>query len=59
MTVLGTVDEINEVIQYFRPGYPRQNLESLEANQCFYILNEVPVEIVIYKNFDVKECVKA
>ena len=47
MIVLGSIDEINDTIQYFKPGFPRQNLETLKANECFYILNGVPVKIIL------------
>ncbi len=59
MTVIGSIDEINEVLQFLRPGFPRQNLESIKSNNCFYVFNEVPVEIVIYDTYKRKECPKA
>ena len=47
MTVIGTVDEINDVIEYFNPNFPRQNLENIKSNQCFYVLNSVGVNVII------------
>lgn len=47
MIVHATVEELNNVIQHFNPKYPKQNLQTLEANECFYILNSVPVKIVL------------
>ena len=49
MFVQGTIEEINDVIQYFKPGFPIQNLESLNRNECFYVLNQVPVKIILEK----------
>lgn len=49
MIVQASIDEINDVIEYFNPKYPKQNLETLETNRCFYVLNQVPVEIIIKK----------
>lgn len=47
MIVLGSINEINDILQYFKPGFPRQNLETLKANECFYILNGVPIKIIL------------
>ena len=50
MTVITTIEELNSVIQHFSPKYPRQNLESIESNECFYVLNSVPVKIILQKD---------
>jgi malic enzyme len=47
MTVIATIDEINNVLQYFNPNFPKQNLEIIRTNECFYSLNSVGVEVVI------------
>lgn len=52
MTVKGTIEEINDVLQYFRPGFPNQNLAALMTNECFYILNGVPVKIILMPKGD-------
>lgn len=52
MTVKGTIEEINDVLQYFRPGFPNQNLAALMTNECFYILNGVPVKIILTSKGD-------
>ena len=49
MTVITTINELNKVLKYFDPDFPRQNLETIESNDCFYVLNETPVEVVIRK----------
>lgn len=51
MLVIGTVDEINDVVHHFSPRYPRQNLETIETNNCFYVLNGVGVEITVTDNY--------
>lgn len=50
MQVVGTLDELNRVIEYFNPKYPKQNLSTLKSNECFYILNQVPVNIILTKD---------
>ncbi len=45
MTVTGTSEEINNVIQGISPGFPRQNLESIGSGECYYYLNGVDVKI--------------
>lgn len=55
MTVLGTVDEINKVLRHFNPNYPRQSLQNIETNSCFYVLNGVPVEILIRRGTGLNE----
>lgn len=47
MTVIGTVAEINAVLWHFNPNYPMQSLNNIESNDCFYVLNGVPVEILV------------
>lgn len=49
LMVIGTVESINNVLQCINPGYPQQNLENLEKNDCFYCMNGVSVQIVILK----------
>ena len=49
LIVIGTVDQINAVLQHFNPKFPKQNLDSLEKNDCYYILNGVAVEVIIKK----------
>ena len=50
MQVIGTLDELNRVLEYLNPRYPKQNLDTLKSNECFYILNQVPVNIIITKD---------
>ena len=47
MTVIGTVEEINNVIQCINPGFPRQNLESIGSGECRYVMNGTEVVIFI------------
>lgn len=54
MTVLGSVDEINNVLRHFNPNYPKQSLQNIESNDCFYVLNGVPVEILIRRGRNTK-----
>lgn len=49
VVIIGTIEGINNVLQCINPGYPRQNLENLEKNDCFYVMNGTPLEIVIRK----------
>lgn len=49
MIVIGTVEQINAVLQSIYPGFPYQNLEALERNSCFYVMNGVGVEIILKK----------
>ena len=35
------------MIEYFNPTFPRQNLENIKTNQCFYVLNSVGVKVLI------------
>ena len=49
MIVIGTVDQINAVLQTINPGYPKQDLNTLEKNGCFYVMNGVGVEIILKK----------
>lgn len=50
MTIIGTVDEINRVLECINPRYPKQNLKTIKSNECFYVMNEVPVEIILQEN---------
>ena len=47
MTVIGTIQEINDVLEFFNPRYPKQNLETIKTNECFYVLNQVGVNVII------------
>ena len=47
MTVIGTANEINAVLQCISPGFPRQNLESIGSGECRYIMNGTEVVIFI------------
>lgn len=49
LIIIGTVDQINEVLKSINPDYPRQNLENLEKNSCFYTINGVGIEIILKK----------
>ena len=49
MTVIGAVEEINNVIQGINPNFPRQNLESIHTDECCYILNGTTVKINIVR----------
>lgn len=50
VTVIGTAEEINNVIQGISPGFPRQNLESIQTDECCYIINGTTVKIVIVRD---------
>ena len=50
MTVNGTAEEINNVIQGINPDFPRQNLESIQTDECCYILNGTTVLIKIVRD---------
>lgn len=50
MTIIGSVEEINRVLECINPRYPMQNLKTIKSNGCFYVLNEVPVEIILQEN---------
>ena len=50
MTVIGTAEEINNVIQCISPGFPRQNLESIQTDECCYIINGTTVMIKIVRD---------
>ena len=54
MTVIGTIQEINDVLDFFNPRFPKQNLETIKTNQCFYVLNSVGVEVIIQSEEDFK-----
>ncbi len=54
MTVIGTIQEINDVLDFFNPRFPKQNLETIKTNQCFYVLNSVGVEVIIQSEEDCK-----
>lgn len=54
MTVIGTIQEINDVLDFFNPRFPKQNLETIKTNQCFYVLNSVGVEVIIQNEEDCK-----
>lgn len=45
MTVIGSSEEINRVLQSVNPGFPRQNLESIGSGECYYYLNGIDVKI--------------
>ena len=47
MTITGTIEEINHVLHFLRPDFQKQNLESIESGECFYIMNGVEVKIII------------
>ena len=49
LIVIGTVDQINRVLKSINPDYPRQNLENLEKNSCFYTIGGVGIEIILKK----------
>ena len=44
MVVVGTVDEINTVMQTINPHYPRQNLENA-GPECIYYFGGVAVKV--------------
>ena len=52
MVVIATVNEINAVMKHFNPAYPPQSLDSIKANDSFYIFNGVPVEVIVRKESD-------
>ena len=56
MTVIGAVEEINNVIQGISPGFPRQNLESIKSNHCCYVMNQTLVEIILHEERPAGEC---
>lgn len=47
MMVIGTVEQINKVLQCINPNYPEQHLKNFQKNGCFYTMNGVGVEVVI------------
>ena len=47
MIVLCTEKELNTVIQHINPKYPKQNLKTIETNECVYFLSGVKVEIML------------
>lgn len=49
MTVTGTAEEINNVIQGINPNFPRQNMESIQTDECCYIINGTTVKINIVR----------
>lgn len=49
MIVIGTVEQINTVLQCINPSYPYQDLNILEKNDCYYVMNGVGVEVIIKK----------
>lgn len=49
MIVIGTVDQINKVLQCINPNFPFQGLDILEKNDCYYVMNGVGVEIILKK----------
>ena len=53
MIIFASPNEINDTLQYFKPGFPEQHLENA-GEECFYIFNEVPVFIRLIENG--KEC---
>ena len=58
MFIFASPNEINDVVEYFRPGFPKQHLESIEK-ECFYVFNEVPVCLRLIPNgseSDFAEC---
>lgn len=50
MTMTGTSEEINNVLQGISPGFPRQNLESIQTDECCYIINGTTVKINIVRD---------
>ena len=44
LTVIGTPDEINTVMQTSNPNYPRQNLENA-GTECSYVIGGVNVTL--------------
>lgn len=50
MTIIASVEEINRVLECINPKFPKQNLASLKTNECFYIMNEVPVRILLQED---------
>lgn len=46
MTVIGTVEEINNVLQCINPEFPEQHLENIESGECCYVMNGVTVTII-------------
>lgn len=49
MIVYGTPDEINKVLKDINPDFPRQNLESIQTDECCYIINGTTVKINIVR----------
>lgn len=49
LIVIGTVEQINAVLQCINPNYPYQDLNNLEKNDCYYVMNGVGVEVIIKK----------
>ena len=49
LLVIGSVEAINRVLKSINPNYPRQNLENLEKNDCYYVMNGVNIEIIVKK----------
>ena len=47
MHVLGTVQEINDVLKGINPNFPEQHLETLESDQAYYVVNRIPVWVTI------------
>lgn len=56
MIVIGTVEEINRVLECINPAYPRQNLENIKSNHCVYVLNQTVVEIILHEERPADEC---
>lgn len=50
MTIIGTVEETNRVLECINPKFPRQNLESIQTDECCYILNGTTVMIKIVRD---------
>ena len=50
MKIIASVEEINRVLECINPRYPKQNLKTIKSNECFYVLSEVPVEIILQEN---------
>lgn len=47
MTIIATLEELTTVLDAI--GYPRQNLESIQTDECCYIINGTTVKINIVR----------
>lgn len=49
MTVIGTREEINDVLQGINPQYPKQNLDGIEW-ECCYSINGVNILLFLVRD---------